>query len=104
MNVLPAGATNITRNLHLVVQTRRWPDRTPLLWLDVVRIEQANISERNSHLNNIPRTYVEESGVLAWLGLRMSRLPHRLAALITSGLMDEAVEYPIKSGGVGIPQ
>jgi hypothetical protein len=43
VNVLPAGATNITGNLHLVVQTLRGPDRTPLLWLEVVRIEQANI-------------------------------------------------------------
>lgn len=56
-----------------------------LLWLDVIRIEQANISERNSHVSNIPRTYAEEAGVLVRLGVRMSRLPHRLAALLTSG-------------------
>lgn len=85
VNVLPAGATNTTGNLPSVVQTLRWPDRTPLLWFDVVRIQQANISERNSHVSNIPRTYAKEAGVLAWLGLRMSRLPHRLAAIITSG-------------------
>jgi hypothetical protein len=54
VNVLPAGATNITGNLYLVVQTLRWPDRTPLLWLEVVRIEQANIERSEHHIRSNP--------------------------------------------------
>jgi hypothetical protein len=39
-----------------------------LLWSYVVRIEQAEISERHSHVSNIFRTYAEEEGVPIWLG------------------------------------
>jgi hypothetical protein len=68
LHVLPAGVINITENLHSALQALRKPDRTLVLWVDAVCIDQANIPERNSQVSNIPRTYAEAAGVLVWLG------------------------------------
>jgi hypothetical protein len=64
----PARAINITENLHSALQNLRRPDKTLMLWVDAVCIDQANISERNSQVSNIPQTYAEAAGVLVWLG------------------------------------
>ncbi len=92
LHVLPAGVINITENLHSALQTLRKPDRTLVLWVDAVCIDQANIPERNSQVSNIPRTYAEAAGVLVWLGTDNDRHDGRqclgffseLAALIGS--------------------
>ncbi|KAK1770269.1 heterokaryon incompatibility protein-domain-containing protein [Phialemonium atrogriseum] len=66
--ILPAGDINITENLHSALQNLRSPDRTLVLWVDAVCINQADIPERNSQVNNIPQTYTEAASVLVWLG------------------------------------
>lgn len=65
---LPAGDINITENLHSALQNLRSPDRTLVLWVDAVCINQADIPERNSQVNSIPQTYTEAASVLVWLG------------------------------------
>ncbi|KAI9771595.1 MAG: hypothetical protein M1840_001810 [Geoglossum simile] len=65
----PAGAINITENLHSALQNLRKRDKTLVLWVDAVCIDQANIPERNSQVGGIPQTYAEAVGVLVWLGV-----------------------------------
>src|SRR5262249_37889401 len=63
-----AGFVNITENLHSALHNLRKPDETLVLWVDAVCIDQTNIPERNSQVNNIPQTYVAATSVLVWLG------------------------------------
>jgi hypothetical protein len=93
LHVLPAGVINITENLHSALQTLRKSDKTLVLWVDAICIDQANIPERNSQVSNIPRTYAEAAGVLVWLGTDNGQHDGQqclgffteLAALIASG-------------------
>jgi Heterokaryon incompatibility protein (HET) len=88
----PASVINITENLYSALQNLRKPDKTLVLWVDAVCIDQANIPERNSQVSNIPQTYAEAAGVLVWLGTDDVRHDGRLclsfftelAALIAS--------------------
>src|ERR1700760_2984604 len=64
----PTGIINITENLHCALQTLRKTDKTLVLWVDSICINQANIPERNSQVSNIPQTYTEAASVLVWLG------------------------------------
>lgn len=63
-----AGDIAITENLHSALQNLRRPDSTLVLWVDAVCINQSDIPERNSQVNNIPQTYTEAASVLVWLG------------------------------------
>jgi hypothetical protein len=63
-----AGDINITENLHSALQNLRQLDKTLVLWVDAVCIDQSNTPERNSQVSNIPQTYSEASAVLIWLG------------------------------------
>ena len=63
-----AGVVNITENLHSALHNLRKPDKTLVLWVDAVCIDQANISERNHQVGNIPQTYAAAASVLVWLG------------------------------------
>ncbi|KAI9867004.1 MAG: hypothetical protein M1813_000402 [Trichoglossum hirsutum] len=65
---LPAGAIDITENLHSALRNLGKRDKTLVLWVDAVCIDQSNIPERNSQVSNIPQTYAEAVGVLVWLG------------------------------------
>lgn len=102
LHVLPAGIINITENLHSALQALRKPDKTLILWVDAVCIDQSNIPERNSQVSNITRTYAEAAGVLVWLGTDNDQHDGQqclgffaeLAALIASGpdgQIDEAL-------------
>lgn len=48
--------------------TLRRPNRTLVLWVDAVCINQRDISERNSQVRNNLKTYTEVSSVIVWLG------------------------------------
>ena len=63
-----AGVINITENLHSALNTLRKSDKTLVLWVDAICIDQDNIPERNNQVANIAQTYAAAAGVLVWLG------------------------------------
>ncbi|KAI3318568.1 HET-domain-containing protein [Xylariaceae sp. AK1471] len=68
VHATPAGIINITENLYSALQNLRELDKTLVLWVDAVCIDQGNILERNSQVGNIPQTYAGAASVLVWLG------------------------------------
>ncbi|KAI0537736.1 HET-domain-containing protein [Xylaria digitata] len=69
VHITPAGIIGITENLHSALQNLRDPDKTLILWVDAVCIDQTNILERNSQVGNIPQIYAGAASVLVWLGV-----------------------------------
>ncbi|KAK3385928.1 heterokaryon incompatibility protein-domain-containing protein [Podospora didyma] len=62
------GIKYITENLHLALQNLRRPDKELVLWVDAVCINQLDIAERNSQVNNMPKTYSHALSVIVLLG------------------------------------
>lgn len=92
-NTTLTGLIAITENLHSALQALRQRDKTLVLWVDAICINQADIPERNSQVGNIPQTYAEAASVLVWLGTESLQNDGslcidfftELAALIASG-------------------
>ncbi|KAK0732499.1 heterokaryon incompatibility protein-domain-containing protein [Apiosordaria backusii] len=62
------GAIPITQNLQSALQHLRKRDTTLILWVDAVCINQADVTERNSQVTNMPKIYKKASSAVVWLG------------------------------------
>jgi hypothetical protein len=58
----------IRRNLYEALRYLRYPEKTRLLWVDTICINQTDVLERSQQVMLQPRIYGGATGVLAWLG------------------------------------
>ncbi|KAF4626151.1 hypothetical protein G7Y89_g12010 [Cudoniella acicularis] len=63
------GDFEITRNLRAALRRLRHKDRSRLLWVDAVCINQRNIQERNDQVRLMGSVYEKASKVVVWLGV-----------------------------------
>ena len=63
----------ITRGLHAALLRFRLPDRTRVIWVDAVCINQHDIAERSSQVALMPCIYAWAKNVLIWLGDSLTR-------------------------------
>jgi hypothetical protein len=58
----------ITTNLESALQSMRSQDKSRLLWVDAICIDQGNLAERNEQVQMMTQIYSQASSVLVWLG------------------------------------
>ncbi|KHJ31213.1 putative heterokaryon incompatibility protein [Erysiphe necator] len=58
----------ITKSLHLALRQIRYPDKSRLLWVDLVCINQDDLDEREDQIPLMKSIYPMASTVLVWLG------------------------------------
>ncbi|PVH72238.1 hypothetical protein DL98DRAFT_660192, partial [Cadophora sp. DSE1049] len=58
----------VTRNLHNGLCHFRFRDRSRILWVDAICINQSDIPERSSQVTQMLRIYQTAKAVLVWLG------------------------------------
>ncbi|KAK4203932.1 heterokaryon incompatibility protein-domain-containing protein [Triangularia verruculosa] len=62
------GVIYITKNLQSALKHLRQKDGPMLLWVDAICINQADVTERNSQVSNMPKIYKKASSTIVWLG------------------------------------
>jgi hypothetical protein len=82
-------AISITTNLDCALRHLRYSDKSRVLWIDAVSINQADLSERSSQVQMMASIYSLASTVIVWLGpgdkddeetIRSMTKPHRWEA------------------------
>ncbi|KAF2831842.1 hypothetical protein CC86DRAFT_276641, partial [Ophiobolus disseminans] len=58
----------VTRNLHCALKYLRLQNRTRVLWVDALCMNQGNQSERQSQVTQMHRIYKSSTTVVAFLG------------------------------------
>ncbi|KAH8722981.1 heterokaryon incompatibility, partial [Phaeosphaeriaceae sp. PMI808] len=58
----------VTMNLNAALRRVRNTERTKLLWVDALCINQTDIDEKNVQVMRMKKIYTESSRVLVWLG------------------------------------
>ncbi|KAI4183083.1 MAG: hypothetical protein L6R41_005596 [Letrouitia leprolyta] len=58
----------VTRNLFEALQHLRYTDRSRVLWIDAICINQQDLEERGHQVLRMPDIYSLAGGVIAWLG------------------------------------
>ncbi|KAG9239390.1 heterokaryon incompatibility protein-domain-containing protein [Amylocarpus encephaloides] len=58
----------VTRNCKLALERLRLPDRTVILWIDLLCIDQKNIKERNHQVQKMMLVYQRARRINMWLG------------------------------------
>jgi hypothetical protein len=64
----------VRENLYLALRAIRKKDRTRLLWIDALCINQEDIPERNSQVTLMTTIYQKAVQVLVWLGAEVPKL------------------------------
>ena len=63
---------SVTTNLYAALQALRYRDKTRLLWIDAISINQKNLHERNHQVQRMLNIYREAQSVIVWLGRSLS--------------------------------
>ncbi|CAO2649303.1 Nn.00g066880.m01.CDS01 [Neocucurbitaria sp. VM-36] len=58
----------VTENLYQALMHLRKPDKSVVIWVDAVCIDQSNIPERNYQVSQMSKIYSAAEEVVAWLG------------------------------------
>lgn len=98
-----------TCNLEAALRHLRYRDRSRLLWVDAVCINQLDVQERNSQVKMMGSIYESAHQVVVWLGAKTKHtkdtmeLIHRLASNHNAHWVTQskALEVRDKLGGVG---
>ncbi|KAI1029480.1 hypothetical protein LB504_010763 [Fusarium proliferatum] len=59
---------SITSNCFSALKRLRYKDKTRILWIDALAIDQSNIEERNHQVSLMSRIYSQAAGVIVYLG------------------------------------
>ena len=97
VNPLPVSAMSVRQNVAVALRHLRYPDRARVMWVDVVCIDQANLTERGRHVARMGSIYALATRVVAWLGPATADSELAMTALERLGSQLEMV------GGVNLP-
>lgn len=59
---------SVTSNCFSALRRLRYKDKTRVLWIDALAIDQSNIEERNHQVSLMSRIYSQAAGVIIYLG------------------------------------
>ncbi|CCT65350.1 related to heterokaryon incompatibility protein het-6 [Fusarium fujikuroi IMI 58289] len=59
---------SVTSNCFSALKRLRYKDRTRVLWIDALAIDQSNVDERNHQVSLMSRIYSQAAGVIVYLG------------------------------------
>ncbi|KAL8833935.1 MAG: hypothetical protein Q9170_004011 [Blastenia crenularia] len=59
---------SVTSNLFEALKHIRFGDRTRVLWIDAICVDQTNLAERSNQVLRMPDIYTSNKGVVVWLG------------------------------------
>jgi hypothetical protein len=79
---LPDGYLKITENLASALKGLRMTNRSRILWVDAVCINQSDDKEKGSQVARMANVYKSASGVIAWLGDESEDSPMDVEAII----------------------
>ncbi|KAH6871566.1 heterokaryon incompatibility protein-domain-containing protein [Thelonectria olida] len=74
--LLDGRPVTVTPNLYAFLRAYRTEQTCPVLWVDAVCINQADLAERNAQIRLMKRLYEEADSIVIWLGESM---PHKSA-------------------------
>jgi hypothetical protein len=59
---------SVTSNCFSALKRLRYEDRTRVLWIDALAIDQSNVHERNHQVSLMSKIYSQAAGVIVYLG------------------------------------
>ncbi|KAK2736939.1 heterokaryon incompatibility protein [Colletotrichum kahawae] len=86
-------AQTVTVNLEVALRYLRYPDRTRMLWVDDICIDQENVQERNQQVQWMSEIYSSAAQVVVWLGPATSMGFHAMA-IIQKYADDSELHWP----------
>lgn len=77
----PSATLPLRPNLASALRYLRYADRTRVLWIDAICINQEDIEERNEQVKRMTNIYANAQRVIVWLGEEADDSKHALATL-----------------------
>ncbi|TKA72089.1 hypothetical protein B0A55_08673 [Friedmanniomyces simplex] len=65
----------LSRHLYAAMLRLRRPDRERVIWIDIICVNQANISERNRSVQLMWKIYANANRIIVWVGETESEMP-----------------------------
>jgi hypothetical protein len=72
---------DITQSLAEALPYLRYPDKSRVLWIDAMCINQRDIVERSQQVKRMAMIYSKAERVVVWLGLESNDTPSRIGML-----------------------
>jgi hypothetical protein len=79
--LLPGGHLKITKNLASALTGLRMTEKSRMLWVDAVCINQSDHEEKGAQVARMASVYKNASGVIAWLGEDSKAAPVDMEAI-----------------------